>query len=144
MQIIMSAAAIGEYFRTLVAEQPGLSLAAVSRAAGVSDNYLSRLGVPGKNGTQEPSARVLLKLLPAAHGKLEYLEELLHSQDAPPEKGRELALRTLEEMKHASSENERQTSLRRLISDLENDPLKLDQWVSYGEWLRSRGLDESQ
>lgn len=133
---VMSAEAIGEYFRALVELQPGLSLASVSRAAGVQPNYLSRLGVPGENGTKEPSGRVLLGLLRAAHGKIEHLEEILYSDTATAEQGRLLAEKTLNEMKAAPTENERRQVLQRLIADLESNPQKIDQLIGYGARLR--------
>ena len=132
----MSAEAIGEYFRALVAAQPGMSLARAARAAGVESIYLSRLGVPGDNGTKEPSGRVLLGLLRAAHGKIEHLEEILYSDTATAEQGRALAERTLTEMRGAVTEDARRQVLDRLIAELESDPRKIDQLIGYGARLR--------
>lgn len=73
---IMSIEAVGGYLRALVIAQPDLSYASVCREAGVKANYLSRLGVHGKKSTKEPSARVLLKLVRAARGTIEDLEQL--------------------------------------------------------------------
>lgn len=136
----MGIEAVAAYLRALVEGQPDLTLARVSRAAGVSANYLSRLGTDTKNKTKEPSARVLLKLVRAARGKVEHLEELLYSDTATPEEGKYLAERWRADMRQASSEDERRQILDRLIAELESDPRKLDQWIGYGARLR----DEDQ
>jgi hypothetical protein len=137
---IMSIEAVGGYLRALVTAQPDLSYASVCREAGVKPNYLSRLGTGHKHSTKEPSARVLLKLVRAARGKIEDLEELLYSETATVEEGRKLAESTVAALRAAPNGDERHQVLQRLIAELEVNPQKLDQLIGYG----SRLLDEDR
>jgi plasmid replication initiation protein len=132
---IMSIEAVGGYLRALVLAQPDLSYASVCRAAGVKTNYLSRLGIGGKNSTKEPSARVLLKLVRAARGRIEDLEQLLYSETATIEEGRKLGESTAAALRAAPNEDARRQVLERLIADLEANPQKLDQLIGYGSRL---------
>lgn len=119
---IMSIEAVGGYLRALVLAQPDLSYASVCREAGVKPNYLSRLGVGGKHGTKEPSARVLLKLVRAARGKIEDLERLLYSETATAEEGQALAQLTVASVAALATTDERRAALLRRIAELTEDP----------------------
>lgn len=131
---VMSVEAVGGYLRALVLAQPDLSYASVCREAGVKANYLSRLGVGGTNSTKEPSARVLLKLVRAARGRIEDLEQLLYSETATVDEGQKLAEATIAAL-HQASPDTRHQVLQQLIARLESDPQKLDQLIGYGARL---------
>lgn len=148
----MSNEAIGAYIRALVDAQPGLTLGAVLRTAGLAANYLGRM----EKKTKEPSARTLIKLVRAAGGTVEHLE-MLSEPDANAAFGQRLGrewldlteeqrtkvVRIYQEHKHVIALNDGEPYelidiIGRIRSDLQKDPDLLKELQIWLDGRRSR------
>lgn len=115
--------AIGAYFDTLV-DLRGLKFKAVTKAAGVSDNYIGRLR-SGDIG--EPSASILVALTEAVSGSWDDIKALL-DDDATPELAVVLAEAWYKRFRRMSND-EKALMKKRLLDAVRpflDDPSRID------------------
>lgn len=124
--------AAGIYLRTL-RDTRNLTREVVARELGVSVQQIKRW----EGGGNDPAASAFVRFVEFVGGDIEEASQLLSDPDVSAEYARQLAeaRAKLARMTPEERESTRQRAAA-LISELEQDPRKLDRWLGYGDRLR--------